>query len=87
MSGQAAAKLRVFLADDHPVVLAGIKSVLSEDQRLEIIGEARDGQTALRMAMELKPNIIVLDLSTSNLNGMDVTRQLRAHVPTARWWR
>lgn len=81
MSGQAAAKLRVFLADDHPVVLAGIKSVPSEDQRLEIIGEARDGLTALRMAMELKPNIIVLDLSTSNLNGTDVTRQLRAHCP------
>jgi DNA-binding NarL/FixJ family response regulator len=73
--------LRVFLADDHPVVLAGIKALLTADPALEIIGEARDGQTALRTATELKPDVLVLDLSMPGLNGMDVIRQLLAECP------
>ena len=76
-----AAPLRVFIADDHPVVLAGIRSLLNGDPEVEIVGEARDGITALRMALELKPAIMVLDLSMPGLNGVDVTRQLLAQFP------
>lgn len=79
MSGPAA--LRVFIADDHPVVLAGIRSLLSGDPEVEIAGEARDGITALQMAIELKPAIMVLDLSMPGLNGVDVARQLLAQQP------
>jgi DNA-binding NarL/FixJ family response regulator len=81
MSEPAAARLRVFIADDHPVVLAGIRSLLDGDPEVEIIGEARDGLTALRMAIELKADVIVLDLSMPGLNGVDVTRQLLAQFP------
>jgi DNA-binding NarL/FixJ family response regulator len=78
MSEQVNASLRVFLADDHPVVLAGIKSLLSCDPELVIVGEARDGQTALQMAIELEPDVVILDLSMPGLKGVDVTRELLA---------
>jgi DNA-binding NarL/FixJ family response regulator len=74
-------RLRVFLADDHPVVLAGIKALLTADPDLEIVGEARDGQTALRMATELKPDVVVLDLSMPEMNGVDLSRHLRVECP------
>ncbi|ADP70762.1 two component transcriptional regulator, LuxR family [Rhodomicrobium vannielii ATCC 17100] len=74
-------RLRVFIADDHPVVLAGVRSVLDRDPDVEIVGEARDGETTLRMAIGLKPAMMVLDLSMPGLNGVEVTRQLLAQLP------
>ena len=62
MSEQAATPLRVFLADDHPLVLDGIKALIVGDGELELVGEARDGATALRRAVELRPDVAVLDL-------------------------
>jgi DNA-binding NarL/FixJ family response regulator len=81
MKEQVKASLRVFLADDHPVVLAGIKSLLSCDPELEMVGEAQDGHTALQMAFELKPDVVILDLSMPGLNGVEVTQQLLAKRP------
>ena len=81
MTKPAPARLRVLIADDHPVVLAGVRSLLNEDPEVEIVGEARDGETALQMALELKPAIMVLDLSMPGLNGVEVTRQLLAQFP------
>jgi DNA-binding NarL/FixJ family response regulator len=74
-------KIRVLIADDHPVVLAGVKAVLDGAPDVEIIGEASDGQAALEMAIQLRPSILVLDLSMPKLNGVDVTRQLSAELP------
>ena len=79
-----AQKLRVFLADDHPVVLAGMRALVAGDVALEVVGEARDGRTALRMALELRPDVAVLDLSMPGLSGVDVARQLRADCPQCR---
>jgi DNA-binding NarL/FixJ family response regulator len=73
--------LRVLLADDHPLVLEGIRALLTGDPGLEIVGEARDGRTALRMAIELKPDVVVLDLSMPGLNGVEVMRQLLPECP------
>ena len=84
MIERPATPLRVFIADDHPVVLAGIRSLLDGNPEVEIIGEARDGENALRMALELKPAIMVLDLSMPRLNGVDVTRQLLAQLPNCK---
>ncbi len=69
------------VADDHPLILAGVRLLLNDDPEVEIVGEARDGETALQMALELKPAIMVLDLSMPGLNGVEVTRQLRAQSP------
>ena len=63
--------LRVFLADDHPVVLDGIKALVVADAGLELVGEARDGGSALRQAIELRPDVTVLDLSMPGLNGIE----------------
>jgi DNA-binding NarL/FixJ family response regulator len=77
----APSKLRVFLADDHPVVLAGIKSLLIADPGIEVVGEACDGPSALKLANELQPDVLVLDLSMPGLNGVEVTRETRAASP------
>jgi DNA-binding NarL/FixJ family response regulator len=81
MTLDVGSRLRILLADDHPLVLDGIRSLLRGDPGLEIVGEARDGRTALRMALDLKPDIVVLDLSMPGLNGVDVTRQLLRECP------
>jgi DNA-binding NarL/FixJ family response regulator len=73
--------LRVLVADDHPVVLAGVRALLDGDPDVEIVGEALDGRTALQMAMELQPSVVVLDLSMPGLNGLEVTQQLLARRP------
>ncbi len=81
MTKPASARMRVLIADDHPLTLAGMRSLLNGDPAMEIVGEARDGETAFQMALELKPAIIVLDLSMLGLNGVEVTRQLLAQLP------
>ena len=81
MKQDAAKKLRVFLADDHPVVLAGIRSLINNDPTLEVVGEAADGRVALRMATDLSPDVLVLDISLPGLNGMKMAELLRSAVP------
>jgi DNA-binding NarL/FixJ family response regulator len=78
---QATAALRVFLADDHPIVLAGIRALVDDDDGLEVVGQAADGRTALRLATELKPDIAILDISMPGLNGVKVAEVLRTACP------
>jgi DNA-binding NarL/FixJ family response regulator len=84
MSDRSAAPLRVFLADDHPLVLEGIKALILADCGLELVGEARDGSSALRRASELQPDVAVLDLSMPGLNGIEVARKLLEACPQCR---
>ena len=76
--------LRVFLADDHPVVLAGVKALITADDGLEVVGEAADGKTALRLATELSPDIVILDISMPGLNGVKVAEMLRTACPNCK---
>jgi DNA-binding NarL/FixJ family response regulator len=80
----ARGQLRILIADDHPFVLAGIKAFLSGAQEVEIVGEATDGETALKMAVELQPSILVLDLSMPGLNGVEVTRRLATELSSCK---
>jgi DNA-binding NarL/FixJ family response regulator len=84
MIARPASPVRVFLADDHPLVLEGIKSFLFDDDRLELVGEARDGLTALRLAVDLKPDVAILDLSMPGLNGIEVAGRLLDACPQCR---
>ncbi len=77
----ASSPLRVLLADDHPVVLAGVKALVTADEGLTVVGEAADGQTALRLAAELKPDILVLDISMPGLNGVKVAELIGNACP------
>jgi DNA-binding NarL/FixJ family response regulator len=80
----ATSRVRVFLADDHPVVLSGMKVLIAGDSGLELVGEASDGPTALRRAIELRPDVAVFDLSMPLLNGIEVTRKFLAACPECR---
>ena len=70
---------RVLLADDHTLVLDGFRKLL-EDQ-CEVVGVAEDGRTLLRMAQELQPDIVTLDISMPQLNGVDAARKLKKILP------
>ncbi|MGP9810506.1 response regulator transcription factor [Rhodopseudomonas sp. NSM] len=84
MDQQAPSRLRVFLADDHPVVLSGMKALVAGDPAIEVVGEASDGPNALRRATELRPDVAVLDLSMPGLNGIEVARKFLAACPECR---
>lgn len=79
-----ASTLRIFIADDHPVVLSGMKTLLAAEPDFEIIGEASDGPTALRRAIELQPDVAVFDLSMPGLYGVEVIQKYFAAHPKAR---
>jgi two-component system, NarL family, invasion response regulator UvrY len=78
------APIRVFLADDHPLVLAGLKRLLLTDEAFELVGEAINGAVALDRAIELRPDVLVLDLWMPGLNGFDVGRRFLSACPTSR---
>lgn len=74
---------RIVLADDHDVVRRGLRAVLEARQDLEVCGEAATGREAVELTRELKPDVVVLDISMPELNGLEATRQiLKAHPQT-----
>ena len=73
--------MRLLVVDDHEVVRRGVRSLLSEHDGWEICGEAIDGQEALEKARELKPDLIVMDVSMPRLNGLEATRQILNVLP------
>lgn len=79
-----AAELRILVADDHPVVLAGVKALIDSSGDMRVVGQAVDGQTAARLASELQPDVLVLDVSMPGLNGTKVADRLRETSPRTR---
>lgn len=76
--------IRVLLVDDHPVVLRGLRALLGREPGLEIVGEALDGESAVRAARELAPDIVVTDISMPGLDGIEATRQILQNAPRTR---
>jgi DNA-binding NarL/FixJ family response regulator len=70
--------IRVILADDHAVVRAGLKAVLSSAKDIEVIGEAKNGNDAVALAERFKPDVVVMDLSMPDLDGTEATKQIVA---------
>ena len=64
-------KIRLLLVDDHPIVLEGIKSRLSAQADLEVVGEAANGQEAVRKARQLLPDVVLMDISMPHMNGLE----------------
>jgi DNA-binding NarL/FixJ family response regulator len=77
-------RIRLLLVDDHPVVLDGIKSRLSAQDNFEVVGDAANGQEAVRKARQLLPDIVLMDISMPNMNGLEAISLLRKHVPQAK---
>jgi PAS domain S-box-containing protein len=76
-----AATVTVLLVDDHRIVREGIASVLDEDPRLKIIGQATNGEEAVSMAITLRPHVVVMDINLPRLNGIEATRLIRQRCP------
>lgn len=73
--------LRILLADDHEMVRAGLRAVIEEQRGWEVCGEARTGREAVDRAFELNPDVVVMDFTMPELNGMEATRQIHARLP------
>jgi two-component system response regulator NreC len=73
--------LRVLIADDHGVLRAGLRALLRTEESLQVVDEAADGDTALRLASRLRPDIVLLDLSMPGPGGIEVTRKLKEMLP------
>jgi len=76
--------IKVVLADDHAVVRAGLKAVLSLAKDVQVIGEVANGREAVRLAQELKPDVVLMDIAMRDLNGIDAARLLREKCPATR---
>jgi DNA-binding NarL/FixJ family response regulator len=73
--------LKILLADDHDIVRRGIKNLLEDHPGWQVCAEAKNGREAVAMALTHKPDVIVLDYSMPELNGVDATRQIRSALP------
>jgi two-component system invasion response regulator UvrY len=70
--------IRVFVADDHAIVRGGIRRILEDQPDIQIVGEAAEGQEAIQKILEADPDVILLDISMPGMDGLDVTKQLKA---------
>jgi two-component system, NarL family, response regulator NreC len=75
---------RILIADDHAIVRAGLRTLLTADTTMELVGEATGGYQALDLAQDTRPDILLLDLSMPDLDGISVTREIRRRLPEAR---
>lgn len=73
--------ISVLVADDHTIVRRGLVSLLSLDEGIEVVGEATDGRIAVDRAMELDPDVVLMDISMPELNGLEATRMIKKEMP------
>ncbi len=76
--------IRVLIADDHKIMLAGLRSLLEKQSDFDVVAEAENGRKAVQMAQEKKPDIVVMDVSMPDLNGIEATTQIIESLPETR---
>jgi DNA-binding NarL/FixJ family response regulator len=76
--------VRVLIADDHKIMLAGLRSLLEKQSDIEVVGEAENGRKAVQLAQEKKPDVVVMDVSMPDLNGIEATTQILENLPETR---
>ncbi|MEE8163728.1 MAG: response regulator transcription factor [Anaerolineae bacterium] len=77
-------KLRILIVDDHAIVRAGIRSLLEGQPDIEVVGEAGRGDEAIEEALQLRPELVLLDIAMPGMNGIEVTRRLKKELPDLR---
>jgi len=75
-------RTKILIADDHAVFREGVRKLLEEDKDLQVVGEANDGIQAVKMATELKPDIVIMDIIMPKLSGIEAAKQIKAALPT-----
>ena len=73
-------KTKILLADDHKIMRAGLRSILEKQPDMEILGEAQNGLVALQLAKKLRPDLIIMDISMPDLNGIEATSRILAEL-------
>jgi DNA-binding NarL/FixJ family response regulator len=74
-------EISVLLVDDHGLVRKGFRRMLEDDPEVRVVGEATNGQEAIRMAQELRPRVIVMDMAMPGIDGVQATREILKHLP------
>lgn len=77
-------QIKVMVVDDHPIVLRGIACCLAKAANITIVGEARNGTEAIRLAKQCAPDVVLMDLELPNMNGLALADQFRIHAPKSR---
>src|SRR5438477_7230988 len=76
--------IRVLIADDEPLFIESVEALLASDDRVEVVGRARNGRDAVELAVALAPDVTLMDISMPMLDGIEAARKIREHHPTAR---
>ena len=76
--------IRVLLADDHALVMAGIRSLVEEQGNTQVVAEASNGREAVALTIQHKPDLVIMDISMKDLNGIEATAQIMAAAPSTR---
>jgi NarL family two-component system response regulator LiaR len=75
-------KIKIVIADDHAVVREGTRTLLEREEDMQVVGEADNGEEAVRLIEKLKPDVAILDISMPKLGGIEVTRQIKPRFPS-----
>ena len=79
--GSGGKSIRILLADDHKILRTGLRGMIERQANLEVVAEAEDGRTAVQLSQKLSPDVIIMDISMQDLNGVEATRQITGSSP------
>ena len=81
MLGAGEVRTRILIADDHKILRAGLRALLEKEEGMEVIAEGENGRITLKLALELAPDLVIMDVGMPDMNGIDATQQIVAQLP------